>query len=147
VSCRGQRHRALTARGFANETCRWQRSGHRLTTSGTLGDGCFQALTAGEGWRRDGLVGIEGRVKPGWRRASSVGPMEGSNQAVGRHGPLDRWKGVKPSWRRASSVGPTERVRRPAPWLWLVAGCSDPLHVPRIQGTASGQQDDRFRPA
>jgi hypothetical protein len=30
--------------------------------------------------------------------------------------------GVKPSWRRAWSVEPTERVRRPAPWLWLVAG-------------------------
>jgi hypothetical protein len=45
---------------------------------------------------------------------------------------------VKPSWRTAWSVGPTERVRRPAPWLWLVAGRSDPLRVLRIQGKALG---------
>src|ERR1035441_7190724 len=51
---------------------------------------------------------------------------------------------VKPSWRTAWSVGIDGRVVRPAPWLWLVVGRSDPLRVPRIQGTASGQQDDRF---
>ena len=45
---------------------------------------------------------------------------------------------VKPSWRTAWSVGPTERVRRPAPWLWLVAGRSDPLRVLRIQEKALG---------
>src|ERR1017187_6913708 len=43
---------------------------------------------------------------------------------------------VKPSWRTAWSVGIDGRVVRPAPWLWLVVGRSDPLRVPRIQGTA-----------
>ena len=79
VSCCGHRHHALIARrGFANGTCRWQCSGHRLT-SGTLGDGRFQALKGGgdQGWRRDG----------------PLESMEGSNQAGPGHGPLDRWKG------------------------------------------------------
>ena len=51
---------------------------------------------------------------------------------------------IKPSWRTAWSGwtdgrGPTARS------LALVGGGrSDPLQVPKIQGTASGQQDDRF---
>src|ERR1039457_2286255 len=72
------------------------------------------------------LPGREGRRRPRLAQGWAVG-IDGR---------------VKPSWRTAWSVGPTERVRRPAPWLWLVVGRSDPLRVLRIQGTASGQQDD-----
>src|ERR1035437_5727164 len=65
------------------------------------------------------------------RTASSVGPMDGSNQDGAG---LVRWIDgkVKPGWRRASSVGTDGRVGRPAPWLWPVVGRSDPLRVPRI---------------
>ena len=131
----------------------------------------------GPPWRRDGpLESMEGSNQAGGGHGP-LGPMEGSNQAGAgmvrwtdgrsnragaRHRPLGPMEGsdqagagkvrwidgkVKPSWRTTSSVGPTERVRRPAPWFWWVVGRSDPLWVPRIQGTASGQQDDRFCPA
>ena len=48
---------------------------------------------------------------------------------------------------RAWSVGTDGRVKPPVPWLLACGWASDPLQVPRIQGRASGQQDDGFRPA
>ena len=38
VSYRGHRHRALIVRDFANETCRWQGSGHRLRAARSVAD-------------------------------------------------------------------------------------------------------------
>ena len=105
---------------------------------------------------------LKGGGDQGWRTAWSVRSMERSNQAGGRHGPLDRWKGQTQA---GGGHGPLDRwkgqtklthsivrwidgkVRRPAPWFWWVVGRSDPRRMPRIQGTAPGRQDDRFCPA
>ena len=38
MSCRGHRHFALIVRGFTNETCRWQRSGHRLQAARSVAE-------------------------------------------------------------------------------------------------------------
>ena len=38
VSCRGHWHLALIVRGVANETCRWQGSGHRLQAARSVAD-------------------------------------------------------------------------------------------------------------
>src|ERR1035438_580541 len=74
------------------------------------------------------LLGATGTGPPTGR--VPLDRWKGQNQAGGRMGPLDRWKG---------------RPDRP---LALAGGWAcDPLQVPRIQGTASGRQDDRFRPA
>jgi hypothetical protein len=147
VSCCGHRHRALIVRGFTNETCRWQRSGHRLQAAHSVADASgprrAEAAKAGAGmvrWNRrkgqtkqaHGMVRwTDGRIKASWPRAWSVAPMEESNQAGARHGPL----------------GPMEGSNGPLPGFGQLLGRSDPLRVPRIQGTASGQQDDRFGPA
>jgi len=148
VSCRGHRHLALMVRrGFTNETCRWQRSGHRLQAAHSVADASgprrAEAAKAGAGmvrWNRrkgqtkqaHGMVRwTDGRIKASWPRAWSVAPMEESNQAGARHGPL----------------GPMEGSNGPLPGFGQLLGRSDPLRVPRIQGTASGQQDDRFGPA
>ena len=113
--------------GFANETWRWQRSGHRLQAARSVPDASGPRRaeeTPGHGpldrWKgqtklADDMVRwTDGKVKPAWRREWSVGPMEGSNQADARHSPLDRWK-VKRKLARTLSVGSIEKVRRPAP--------------------------------
>jgi hypothetical protein len=93
VSCRGQRQRVLTVRSFANETCRWQALAIAYKRRSR-----WQTLPDREGrrkpsWRTAWSVGADGKVKPSWRREWSVGPMEGSNQAGAGNGPLGRWKG------------------------------------------------------
>ena len=85
---------------------------------------------------------LKGGGDQGWRTAWSVRSMERSNQAGGRHGPLDRWKGQTQAGGGHRPLDRWKGIRKPAPWLWLVVGRSDPSRVPRIQGTASGQQDD-----
>ena len=63
MSCRGHRHRALAVRGFANETCRWQGSGHRLRAARSAS-------------------GREGRRRPNWRRACDAMSDGPSNRSM-----------------------------------------------------------------
>src|ERR1017187_1786979 len=56
---------------------------------------------------------------------------------------------MKRSNETGAGLGPLEPMEgpdSPLPWFWLDARRSDPLRVARIQGTASGQQDDRLGP-
>ena len=77
MSCRGHRHRALIVRGFANETCRWQGSGHRLRAARSLADASGPRKAEETKLAQGMAVGADGRVKPSWHG----------------NGPLDRWTG------------------------------------------------------
>ena len=70
--------------------------------------------------------GGDPRLAQGW----SVG-IEGTSNQAGTG--MVRWTDGK--------------VVRPAPLALAGSWASDPLRVPRIQGTVSGQQDDRFCPS
>ena len=74
MSCRGHRQRALIVRGFTNETCRWQRSGHRLQAARSVADASGQRRTE------------ETKLALGLARET------GSNRVDAGHGPLDRWR-------------------------------------------------------
>jgi hypothetical protein len=95
VSCRGHRQRALIVRRrFANETWRWQRSGHRLT-SGTLAAADASGQRRADETHVNGWHGPLDRWKGQTRLAGawSVGSMGRSKPSGARHDPLDRWKG------------------------------------------------------
>src|ERR1035441_4205020 len=77
----------------------------------------------------------------------------------GRHGLLDRWRGQNQAGARHGRLVPMKRsnqaggglarwidgkVVRPAPLAVASSWASGPLRVSRIQGMASGQQDDTF---
>ena len=85
VSCRGHRHRALSVRGVVERN--WS-AAMLWSSPGREGAEETKLLRA---W----CVGADGRAIPRWRRKWFVRPTEGSVQAGGRHGPLDRWKGVR----------------------------------------------------
>ena len=132
MSCRGHRHRALIARGLCERNLAvatlWP-----SPTIGTLGGRRFWAE--------------EGGGNQGWRRDGPLESIEGSNQAGAGHSPLGRWKGQTQAGGGHRPLEPMEGPDSPLPWFWLDARRSDPLRVARIQGTASGQQNDRFGPA
>ena len=125
MSCRGHRHRALIVRrSFANETWRWQRSGHRLQAAHSVADASgprrAEAAKAGAGmvrWnRRKGQTKLAlgmvrwGRWKGQTRLAQGIvrwNRWKGQTKLT--HG-MVRWTDgrIKASWPRAWSVAPME---------------------------------------
>ena len=82
MSRRGHRRSALIARrGFADGTCRWQRSGHHLQAAHSAADasGRRRAEESKAGARYRPLGPMEGSNES-WRTAWSVVTLEGSNR-------------------------------------------------------------------
>ena len=120
VSCRGPRHRTLIVRGFANETCRWQHSGHRLQAARSVAD-ASGPRRAEKTKLAGGMVRwIDGKVKPSWRSAWSVGSMEGRTNLWRKTWSVGSMEGSKLSWRAAWSVGSMERSKPSWRTAWSV---------------------------